>query len=383
MSAVAFKKLQPETRSKIISRSILWLHVKPLPARNPSGYQKPVMAGSERWFRPLPCARALPGARPLAGGLFGFREVEVLARGRPSEILPAEAVPAIWPEAAAALEFASARPAPVLELSLERPRIMGIVNVTPDSFSDGGRHFDAERAVAHGLAMVEAGADVLDVGGESTRPGSDPVPEVEELDRVLPVIEALVASCSVPVSVDTRNAGVMRAALAAGARMVNDVSALTHDADAPEAAAPAEAICLMHAQGDPKTMQQNPVYGDVLLDVFDWLEARIAAAEAAGIERARIMVDPGIGFGKTLEHNLALIRRLSLFHTLGCAVLLGVSRKGFIGRLSGEREPQRRAAGSVAAGLAGLGQGAQMLRVHDVAETAQAMRVWEAIEEGR
>ncbi|HET7410356.1 MAG TPA: dihydropteroate synthase [Paracoccaceae bacterium] len=341
------------------------------------------MTGSERWFRPLPCALALPGARPLAGGFFGFREVEVLARGRAPEVLPAEAVPAIWPGAGAALERASATPAPLLGLTLDRPRIMGIVNVTPDSFSDGGRFSGTRQAVAHALALAQAGADVLDVGGESTRPGSDPVPEAEELDRVLPVIEGLVAECPVPVSVDTRNAGVMRAALGLGARMVNDISGLMHDAQAATAAAGAEAVCLMHAQGDPKTMQRNPAYDDVLLDVFDWLEARVAAAEAAGIPRARIMIDPGIGFGKTLEHNLALIRRLSLFQTLGCAVLLGVSRKGFVGRLSGEAEPGRRAAGSISAGLAGLGQGAQILRVHDVAETAQAMRVWQAIEEGR
>ena len=349
----------------------------------PAGYRERVSTGSERWFRPLPCARGLPGARPLAGGLFGFREVEVLARGRAAEVLPAEAVPAIWPAAGAALERACAAPAPLVGLALDRPRIMGIVNVTPDSFSDGGLHLAAEKAVEHGLALARAGAEVLDVGGESTRPGSDPVPEAQELDRVLPVIEALAAACPVPISVDTRNAGVMRAALAAGARMVNDVSGLTHDAEAPAAAAGAEAVCLMHAQGDPKTMQQNPVYDDVVLDVFDWLEARIEAAEAAGTPRKRIMVDPGIGFGKTLEHNLALIRRLSLFQTLGCAVLLGVSRKGFVGRLSDEAEPGRRAPGSIAAGLAGLGQGAQMLRVHDVVETAQAVRVWQMIEEGR
>ena len=308
----------------------------------------------------------------------------MLARDAGPEVLPAEAVPAMWPAGRKALERAAVPRTPVMGLVLDRPRIMGVVNVTPDSFSDGGRFRGPEEAVEHGLALARAGADLLDVGGESTRPGSDPTPSGEELDRVVPVIEGLLAAgCRVPVSVDTRKAEVMRAGLAAGARMVNDVSGLTHDPDAPAAAAEAEAVCLMHARGDPKTMQENPVYDDVLLDVFDWLEARVAAAVAAGIPRERIIVDPGIGFGKTLAHNLALLRRLSLFQTLGCAVLLGVSRKGFIGRISGETEPERRAAGSVAAGLAGLAQGAQMVRVHDVAETVQAVRVWQAIEEGR
>jgi dihydropteroate synthase len=324
----------------------------------------------------------LPGARPLAGGLIGFREVEVLARGREPEILPADAVAALWPEGAEVVERASVPRRGPLGLSLDRPRVMGVLNVTPDSFSDGGRHASAEAAVAHGLALVGAGADVLDIGGESTRPGSDPTPVAEECDRVLPVVEGLVAAgCPAPISIDTRKAAVMRAALAAGARMVNDVSALAHDPEAAAAAAGAEAICLMHARGDPKTMQDDPVYEDVLLDVYDYLSDRVAAAESAGIARARVLVDPGIGFGKTVEHNLALIRRLSLMHAIGCPVLLGVSRKGFVGRLSGEKAADRRAAGSIAAGLAGLGQGVQMLRAHDVAETVQAVRVWQALEE--
>jgi dihydropteroate synthase len=270
----------------------------------------------------------------------------------------------------------------MLGLTLDRPRVMGVVNVTPDSFSDGGIYRSAKAAVQRGLELVQAGADLLDIGGESTRPGSDPTDGAEECERVLPVIEGLVAGgCPVPISVDTRKATVMRAALMAGARMVNDVSALTHDPDALAAAAGAEAVCLMHARGEPRTMQDDPVYDDVLLDVYEFLAERIAAAEAAGIARGAIMLDPGIGFGKTLEHNLALIRRLSLLHGLGCPVLLGVSRKGFIGRLSGEQAPDRRVGGSIAAALAGLAQGAQILRVHDVAETLQAVRVWRALEE--
>ena len=257
------------------------------------------------------------------------------------------------------------------------PAIMGIVNVTPDSFSDGGQLNTALQAVEHGLTMIEEGAHVLDIGGESTRPGAAYVTEAEELDRVMPVIEGLVAAkCPVPISIDTRKAGVAKAALAAGARLFNDVSALTHDEDSTAIARKADAICLMHAQGTPETMQQNPTYDDVVLDVFDFLEERVQHAENAGISRDRVIVDPGIGFGKTLSHNVRVLQHLSLLQSLGCAVLLGVSRKGFIGALSGEQVASKRAPGSIAAGIAGLSQGCQALRVHDVAETAQAVAVW-------
>ncbi|MFQ5566303.1 MAG: dihydropteroate synthase [Paracoccaceae bacterium] len=332
------------------------------------------------YLRPLPCAPARANARPLAGGLYGFREVEVLRRGEDPDILPVDAAEALHPEEAETLALLSA-PRPALAgLDLARPLIMGVVNVTPDSFSDGGLLADADAAVAHGLALAAAGADILDIGGESTRPGAEPVGLALELGRVIPVIEGLMAAgCPAPLSVDTRKAAVAEAALAAGALMFNDVSALTHDEHSPAVAAGAAAVCLMHAQGDPRTMQENPRYGDVLLDVYDFLELRVAAAEAEGIDRTRIVIDPGIGFGKTLEHNLALIRRLSLLHGLGCAVMLGVSRKRFIGALSGVGAPRRRAPGAVAAGLAGLAQGAQILRVHDVAETRQALQVWRAI----
>ncbi len=332
------------------------------------------------YIRPLPCAPMRPNARPLAGGLFGFSEVEVLRRGEPHEILPVDAAEALHPEEAETFALLS-RPCPApAGLDLARPRIMGVVNVTPDSFSDGGLLADAGAAVARGMALAEAGAEILDIGGESTRPGARPVGLALELERVMPVIEGLrAAGCPALISIDTRKAAVAEAALAAGAVMFNDVSALTYDQRSPAVAATAPSVCLMHALGDPRTMQQNPRYGDVLLDVYDFLELRIAAAEAEGVDRARIVVDPGIGFGKTLEHNLTLIRRLSLFHGLGCAVMLGVSRKRFIGTLSGVGEAHRRAAGSVAAGLAGLAQGVQMLRVHDVAETRQALEVWRAI----
>jgi dihydropteroate synthase len=344
-------------------------------------YAAPMMTEPRRaYLRPLPCAPSRPNARPLAGGLFGFAEVEVLRRGEAPEIVPVDAVEALHPEEAETIEQLTSPRVPVAGLDLARPRIMGVVNVTPDSFSDGGLLTDAQAAIGHGLALVEAGADILDIGGESTRPGARPVAADAEIGRVIPVIEGLkAAGCATPISIDTRKAIVAKAGLAAGAVMFNDVSALTYDKGSTAIARDAPSICLMHAQGDPRTMQDNPSYGDVLLDVYDFLELRVTAANALGIDNSRIIVDPGIGFGKTLEHNLALIRRISLFHGLGCAVMLGASRKRFIGALSGVSEAHRRAPGSVAAGLAGLAQGVQMLRVHDVAETRQALEVWRAI----
>lgn len=286
----------------------------------------------------------------------------------------------MWPEADGLLAHVTA-PRPALPgLMADRPAIMGVLNVTPDSFSDGGLHDRAGRAVARGMEMVAEGADIIDIGGESTRPGAKPVPEAEELSRVLSVVDGLrMAGCPVPISIDTRNAAVAKAAIDAGAQIFNDVSALSHDPESVIVAGAAGAVCLMHAQGDPRTMHLNPSYENVLLDVYDHLAARIAAAEAAGIARQRLIIDPGIGFGKTLTHNVTLIRGLALFLTLGCPVLLGVSRKRFIGTLSGEETAARRAPGSIAAGLAGLDQGAAILRVHDVDETVQAVRVWQAI----
>jgi dihydropteroate synthase len=264
-------------------------------------------------------------------------------------------------------------------LTLDRPRLMGIVNVTPDSFSDGGRWLDPGAAIAHGLQLEAEGADILDIGGESTRPGAEPIGIEEELRRVLPVIAALARQARVPISIDTRNAEVMRGAADAGAHIVNDVAALGYDPNALRVAAETGLpVVLMHAQGDPRTMQIAPRYDDVVLDVYDWLEARIAVCEAAGIGRDRIVVDPGIGFGKTLDHNLALLSSLSIFHGLGCPLLLGASRKSFIGRLSGGAPADQRIPGSVAAALLGAAQGVQILRVHDVGATRQALTVWEA-----
>lgn len=336
---------------------------------------------SERpYFRPVPCDRTLPGALPLAGTVAGFREIEVLRRSAPPEVLPTDAVRAMYPDRGATLDALSNVRPNQCGLTMDRPRIMGIVNATPDSFSDGGRFASMQAAVDHAGSLVVAGADIIDIGGESTRPGAVPVSVHEETDRVLPVIEALVTSgIGVPVSVDTRNASVARQALAGGARMFNDVSALTHDPASTDVARDAQTVCLMHALGNPKTMQQNPVYDDVLLDVYDYLEFRVSACEMAGISRENLVIDPGIGFGKTMAHNIALIRGLSLLHGLGCPVMLGASRKGFIGRLGRQPEAEKRAPGSISVALAGVQAGAQILRVHDVAETDQAVRVWQAV----
>ena len=315
-----------------------------------------------------------PGALPLAGGWCWFAQVEVLARGAAPQMLGVADLP---PEVRDRL----AAPRPDFGgMAMDRPRIMGILNVTPDSFSDGGRFLAPGAAQAQARAMAEA-ADVLDIGGESTRPGAAEVAVAEEVARTAPVIAALRdGGVTLPISVDTRKAAVARAALAAGAGIVNDVAAMGFDPEMASVVAEAGApIILMHSIGTPATMQDDPRYEDVLLDVYDFLKARIAVAEAAGIPRDRIMVDPGIGFGKTAAHNLALIRGLSLFHDLGVPVLLGASRKRFIGAIGGEAVAEQRVAGSLAVALAGVAQGVQVLRVHDVAETRQALLLWRAV----
>ena len=265
-------------------------------------------------------------------------------------------------------------------VSLAAPVVMGILNVTPDSFSDGGDLRDAASAIATGLAMREAGAVFLDVGGESTRPGSDAVPVSEELRRVVPVVRGLAQQGAI-VSVDTRHSAVMRAAIEAGARIVNDVTALAGDPDSLAAVAASDvAVVLMHMQGEPKTMQRDPHYDDVVGEVRDYLAGRIAACEAVGISRQRIAIDPGIGFGKTLAHNLALLNRLDALAALGWPVLIGVSRKSFIANATGGSPPaKQRLGGSLAAALAAVERGARIVRAHDVAETVQALKIWTAI----
>jgi len=260
------------------------------------------------------------------------------------------------------------------------PYIMGIVNVTPDSFSDGGLYDRAQAAIEHGFRLAGEGADIIDIGGESTRPGAAPVSAQAEMDRVLPVIEGL-KGCGKLISIDTRNAATMRGALAAGAGMINDVSALRHDPDSLKIAAAARVpVCLMHMQGDPQSMQTAPQYDDAVKDVLDFLNRRIAACEAAGIGRNLIVADPGIGFGKTFAHNMDILRNIAQFRKLDVPVLIGVSRKSVIGKLAGEDDPARRAAGSVAAALWCLRQGAALFRVHDVAQTRQAFAVASSLE---
>ena len=262
------------------------------------------------------------------------------------------------------------------------PRLMGILNVTPDSFSDGGSYADAGRAIEHGLRLAREGADIVDVGGESTRPGAAPVPVEEELRRVVPVIEAL-ARAGVTVSIDTRKAEVMAAALGAGARIINDVSGLTHDPRAIEVAAASDAfVVLMHMAGEPATMNEAPRYEACALEVYDWLAARVAACEAAGIARERIVVDPGLCFAKHEPHNLDLLRHLALYHGLGCPVLLGASRKGWTAELDREWPAPERLAASLVAAQWALDRGVQVLRVHDVAAHRQMLAAWRALNDG-
>ena len=260
-----------------------------------------------------------------------------------------------------------------------RPAVMGIVNVTPDSFSDGGRAAALADALALAARLVAEGADLLDVGGESSRPGAEPVPEAEELRRVLPVVEALAASLPVPISVDTVKPGVARRALAAGATILNDITALADPEMLAAAAGSGAGVVLMHMAGTPRTMQLDPRYDDVTAEVLEFLARRVEHAEAAGIPRVRIAVDPGIGFGKTQAHNLELLRNLGRFATLGCPLLVGTSRKGFLGAITG-RPVGERSAASVASALAAVARGAIVVRVHDVGPTVDALKVWGALE---
>jgi dihydropteroate synthase len=264
-------------------------------------------------------------------------------------------------------------------LKLDVPRVMGIVNATPDSFADGGEHATVEAAIAHGLKLAEEGADILDIGGESTRPGADDVPLEEELRRVVPVIEALAKRVSIPISVDTSKPEVMRAAVAAGAGMINDVYALRREGALDAAAGLGVPVVLMHMQGEPRTMQANPQYDDVVAEVHRFIAERIFAAEMAGIAKKNVVVDPGFGFGKDTRHNLQLLAQLRRFTEFGVPVLAGLSRKKTIGELTGRDQPRERVFGSVAAHLVAAQNGAAILRAHDVAATVDALKVWNAV----
>lgn len=328
------------------------------------------------YYRPLVQTgpRRPEDALPLAGGACWFDTVEVIRRDGPSDFVSAAEIPQ------ETRHLLSAPRAPIVGLEMDRPRIMGILNVTPDSFSDGGRYRGAAAALAHAKRMVADGADIIDVGGESTRPGAQTVPEEAEIARTAPVITAIRSGLDVAISIDTRKAEVARAAHEAGAMMVNDVSGFTYDKRlSPYCVEHDLPVCVMHAQGDPETMHIDPRYDDVLLDVYDFLAAQVILLRNQGIPRERIVVDPGIGFGKTLKHNLRILSGISLFHGLGCPVLLGASRKGFIGTLSAASNPAERMPGSVAVALGAVAQGVQIVRVHDVQETRQALALWCAV----
>jgi len=327
------------------------------------------------------------GGMPLAGGPLAFTGLEIIERKGTSVERRMTALSEFFErdwgrhtlEASDMFEALGMPRHRIGGLSMDRPRIMGIVNVTPDSFSDGGLHDSVERAVDHALRLVEEGADILDIGGESTRPGAETVPVDEELKRVMPVLEALRAKTDKLISVDTRKAKVMKLAAEAGADILNDVSALTYDPDALRVAAESGLpIMLMHAIGDPRTMNDNPVYDDVVIDVFDFLERRVHACVSAGIPKSKLIVDPGIGFAKHLHHNVAVLSAMSLYHGLGVPVLLGASRKKLIGQLCNVEAARDRVSGSIAAALSSIAQGVQIVRVHDVAATRQAIAVWMA-----
>lgn len=342
---------------------------------------------TERWVEPIGLLHGLAAlhalrdghALPLAGGPAAFALVRLIEDGQDLGLVPAQAVPEGWEPLLALL---TRRPLPFAGLPQDRPLVMGIVNTTPDSFSDGGRHFDAATAIAAGHAMLEAGADILDIGGESTRPGAAPVTPEEEVARIRPVVREL-AKAAV-VSIDTRHAATMQAALDEGAEIVNDVSALRQDARSVRVVQEARApVVLMHMPVlDPRRMQEATGYDDVVLEVARFLRQRVETAEALGIQRGRIAIDPGIGFGKTAAQNLQLLNRLPLLASIGCRILVGASRKRFIGEVTGVETPAERLPGSVAVALAAAAGGAAILRVHDVAETAQALQMWRACVEG-
>ncbi len=325
-------------------------------------------------------------ALPLCGGPGAFLSAQII-EGEPGAtkyaIARAATLKAIDEPAVQTLvaKLTNPRP-PIAGLDWSAPCIMGILNVTPDSFSDGGQHNEAETAAAHARTLIAGGADIIDVGGESTRPGAPIVSIEDERARVIPVLEKL-KGLGAPISIDTRKAAIMRDAIAAGASIINDVSALGFDAESLAAAAGLRApVILMHAKGTPQTMQDNPIYRDVLLEVYDHLEARIEAVVAAGVAREAIIVDPGIGFGKTFDHNLALMEGVSIFHGLGVPVLIGISRKGVTGQLADEPDPKARDFGSVTAAALSANQGVQIIRVHNVSATRQALRMWYAMSRG-
>ena len=331
------------------------------------------------YYRPLVCRSYPRPATALicAGGNSWFQFVERITRKGDTELMDANSLPTEWKR-----KLTCPRPN-FCGMEFHRANIMGILNVTPDSFSDGGAFLDANFAVEQAVQMAEDGADLIDIGGESTRPGAVEISIQEEVARVIPVIGALAQKVRVVISIDTRKAAVADAAFQSGARLVNDVSGFTFDPDLLTYCGDnMRPVCVMHSQGLPETMQNKPQYHNVVLDVFDFLQAQIAKLVAAGVPERCILADIGIGFGKTLSHNLALLNRISLFHGLGVPLLLGASRKGFIGQITGVEDPQQRLAGSLSVALAARAQGVQVFRVHNVKQTREAFDLDKAVEKG-
>ena len=322
------------------------------------------------YYRPIARLGEVPTRQSfaLAGGLCWFDSIAVHERGGGINTVPARDIPTD------VLHHLTCQRPPIAGLDMSAPRLMGILNVTPDSFSDGGQFEAPQAALDRALVMQAEGAQIIDIGGESTRPGATEVAIAAEIDRTAPVIAAIRAQSGVPISIDTRKSAVGQAAVSAGATMINDVAAFTFDPALADVAATAGVpVCVMHAQGSPENMQDDPAYEDVLLDVYDFLSARVDAAVAAGIARNQIVIDPGIGFGKTVAHNLILLRGIALFHSLGCPILLGASRKRFISVIGGGQTAHDRVSGSVAVALFAARRGVQILRVHDIFATKQAL----------
>jgi len=329
-----------------------------------------------QYYRPVLMQNSVrpDNARTVAGGWCWFDQAERITRGRARDLVGIDAIPVD------VVERISTPRAPIAGMPMDEPCLMGILNVTPDSFSDGGKFNAPEAALMRARQMVAEGADILDIGGESTRPGANFVPADIEISRTAPIIAAIHAELSTPISIDTRKLPVALAAVSAGAGLINDVSAFTYEPELIDFAAKSGLpVCIMHAQGSPKNMQTAPQYDDVLLDVYDFLEERVEACESAGIPRSSIMIDPGIGFGKTTQHCLNLLRDISLFHSLGCSILLGASRKAFIGDITNVNSAEDRTFGSVSVAIWAAAQGVQVLRVHDIEATKQAIALQMAI----
>jgi len=328
------------------------------------------------YFRPIinsdPTIPSSAGV--LQGTQFWFTHAEKLTRHSEPEIVLAKNIPRDI------FHNITKKRAKICGLSFDIPRVMGILNVTPDSFSDGGRYSTLETATEHGISMVSAGADIIDIGGESTRPGALEVDTSEEISRVIPVIEKLANIIAVPISADTRKSEVAKMAIASGAAMVNDISGLKFDSKMGDFCIESDVpVCIMHSQGIPETMQNEPKYIDVCLDIYDFLSQQIENLVNSGMQRKAIIVDPGIGFGKSLAHNLSLLRNISLFHGLGVPILIGVSKKKFIKTLAGLNENEDRMSGSISVALYARSQGVHIFRVHNVKETVQAMKLWHSV----